>query len=189
MVKHKPGFLTVRGGKLRGKKIPIPDTGVRPTTDKMREQIFNLIDQYFRLPDGRARLLGAHVLDAFAGTSALGLEALSRGAGKVIAWDINHTEMTGLKNLGLKAVQQSALTPPLSSQAMDLIFLDPPYGKGLIARTLIALQKTGWLDAQSLVIAEAEAGLLPSEGFKVLAQKSAGQSQIWLMQSNNFTEA
>ena len=176
-----PGFLTIRGGKLRGKKIAIPGDGVRPTTDKMREQIFNLVDRHFRLPDGRARLPGARVLDAFAGTGALGLEALSRGAGDVFAWDSSPREAKALQSLGLNASHQSALAPKTASAAMDLIFLDPPYAKGLINQALTALAREGWIDQDTLIIAEAEASLSPPEGFDIKTEKAAGQSKLWLL--------
>ena len=179
----RQGFLTIRGGRLRGKKIAIPADGVRPTTDKMRGQIFNLIDTHFRLADGRARLPGAIVLDAFAGTGALGLEAQSRGAGQVTAWDTSPREVRALKGLGLAATQQSALSPATAARPADLVFLDPPYNKGLITLALRALQSAQWIDAETLIIAEAEAGLTPPEAIDVLAEKRAGSSILWVFRA------
>ena len=189
MAAAKPGFLTLRGGKFRGKKIPIPGDGsVRPTTDRAREQAFALLDQHFRHADGRARWRGARVLDAFAGTGALGLEAASRGAETVHFWDTSLQQINLLKQ-ALKSLpafqahvdQGSALSPSRATKPMDLIFLDPPYGKGLAERSLMALEQEGWIADQTLIYAETELGTDVPAGYLSLAERKTASSVLRLL--------
>ena len=184
------GFLTLHSGRLRGKRIPVPrDGSVRPTTDRARERALGLIEAHFRHRDGRLRWSGARVLDAFAGSGALGLEALGKGAGQLWLWDHAPAQVSALRHLlaslnaeGATVAQQSALAPPPAPQAMDLIFLDPPYGKGLVPAALAALKAAGWLDAPTLVYAETEAAAPPpAEDFTVLAQRASASSCLRLV--------
>lgn len=187
MAKAKPGFLTLRGGKWRGKKIPIPaDGSVRPTTDRAREQAFALLDQHFRHVDGRMRWAGARILDAFAGTGALGLEAASRGAKHVQLWDVAAAQARSLAEAakgfpGVVVTKVSALSPPPAGQPMDLIFLDPPYHKGLVDQALGSLGSQGWINASTLIYAETEASTPPPKGFDILVERTSASSCLRLL--------
>lgn len=198
----KSGFLTLRGGKYRGKKIPIPAEGVRPTTDRARAQAFDLLALHFRHADGRARWTNARVLDAFAGTGALGLEALSRGARELIFWDTGGPQCQALTQIikdlsGAKAKvqitaqskvqaqvqRQSALTPPPppGRTPWDLILIDPPYGKNMVQRSLDALRSSGWIGPETLIYAESEQTCAAPEGFKVIEERNNAQSHLRLL--------
>ena len=194
MVKPKPGFLTLRTGKWRGKKIPVPgQESVRPTTDRVRVRALALIDQHFRHPDGRARWTGARVLDAFAGTGALGLEAASRGAASVQLWDIEGAQLRMLLDIakGFPRVtvrQLSALRPPFTPQPRDLIFLDPPYRKGLVDRALACLNGQGWIASSTLVYAETEAGSTRPQGFHILTERMIAGTCLRLLKTAAQTD-
>lgn len=192
MAGAKPGFLTLRGGVYKGRRLAIPaDGSVRPTTDRAREQAFDLIGQHFRLPDGRARWAGAKVLDAFAGTGALGLEAVSRGAGHLWAWDTSGREAVNLTGIArnftkaeIEVARQSALHPPKAPMAMDLVFLDPPYSKGWVASGLKALVAAGWVEVSTLIYAETEASSAMPQGYDLLAERITASSCLRLLRLN-----
>ena len=184
----KAGVLTIRGGKFLGKKLKVPPgSSVRPTTDRARERAFQLIEQRFRHPDGRARWAGARVLDAFAGTGALGIEAASRGARHITFWDISTKQAKALEDLirtidGFDSVVscQNALAPPPGLPA-DLIFLDPPYNLGLLDRAVKILAKSGWIGPSTLIYGETEAGCNRPKSCRVIVQKPEANSILWLL--------
>ena len=151
--------MRITGGVLKGRRLASPKgLGIRPTPQKVREAIFDIIGQ---------DLSGLNVLDLFAGTGNLGLEALSRGAGWVLFID-NAPESIRIlqKNLALCGLQGSAVVlrqdlrrgipfgHPMMKKSLDLVFLDPPYGEDLIPRLLADLAHSKALSAASIVIAE-----------------------------------
>lgn len=153
--------MRIVGGKYRGKKL-LPPThgGTRPTADRTRETIFNILlnNPHF----GAQVLLDKTVLDVFAGTGGLGLEALSRGA-KAVTFIENHREALPVLRANLKAfdlpsswiIEQdvrnlhSNLSPPF-----DLIFMDPPYEQNLIPPTLTLLLRQGWIGKNTVLVLE-----------------------------------
>lgn len=179
--------LRIIGGKWRSRKLKfllLP--GVRPTTDATRETLFNWLG---------IKILGANCLDLFAGSGALGFEALSRGATHVLMVDASikiiqqlkaNAQLLQAENLDVlcaKIPQQINKIPP---QLFDIIFLDPPFHKNLIAQCCDILENSHFLAANSYVYLEAEkelevAALLPNS-WKVLRQKEAGQVQYYLIQ-------
>ena len=151
--------MRITGGQLKGRLLISPrGLGIRPTSDQVREAIFNIIGQ---------DLQGVKVLDLFAGTGILGLETLSRGASKVVFVDLS-LESTKLirKNLALCQHQDSGVIIRrdlqkgiwrihiLSKQVFDLVFLDPPYGKNFIPLVLRGLSTMDILSNRSRVVAE-----------------------------------
>ncbi len=171
--------LRIIGGKWRGRKLRFPDVeGLRPTTDRVRETLFNWLQGHVH---------GARCLDLFAGSGALGLEALSRGAASVQFCDTDHRAVAALKeNLALlkdnrgSVVQRDALSilkePP--EQPYDLVFLDPPFRKDLLQPCLEQLFCGGWLSDNAYLYLEVEQELgapeLP-EGWDMVRSKQAGQ--------------
>jgi len=153
--------MRIVGGKYRGKKILSPThVSTRPTSDRTRETIFNIL---FHNPSFEPQVvLDKAVLDVFAGTGALGLEAYSRGAGSVTFVENNKNILpilySNVKTFGLPSscvLEQDALA--LKSNAnfpFDLIFLDPPYHQDLILPTLIELQAKGWIDKNAHILLE-----------------------------------
>ena len=149
-----------RGGRPTGRARPAPSS-LRPTTDRARETLFNVLAH-----DPDAPLRGAVVLDAFAGTGALGIEALSRGAAHAtfIERDASARRLiaASLARLGGEAratiLAVDAAAPGPAPRAHDLALLDPPYGEGLGERALAALAARGWIGDDARVVIEEEAG-------------------------------
>ncbi|MEQ8401013.1 MAG: 16S rRNA (guanine(966)-N(2))-methyltransferase RsmD [Roseitalea porphyridii] len=180
--------MRIVGGRLRGRAISAPRPGdrtIRPTTDRMRETLFNMIAHNW--PD---RLEGARVIDLFAGTGALGFEALSRGASAALFVEpsvqgralIRRT----MEDLALNGVAKvfkrdaTRLGPIGTMTPFDLAFADPPYGRGLGEKALAALRQGGWLRNEALVVLEedADARLDLPEGFAVIERRAAGDTAL-----------
>lgn len=147
--------MRIIGGVYRGKKLLTPrDLNVRPTADRAREALFNIL--YSRL----GSLSACRVLDVFAGTGAFGLEALSRGASFVTFMDIHPDLVT--KNAALFAAETSkirivradATKCPSASEKYNLIFSDAPYAKNLSVPALTALAQKGWIEDNALCLVE-----------------------------------
>ena len=152
--------MRIVAGAWRGRALSAPSgDATRPTADRVRQALF---DRLLHAPwAGRAAIDGARVLDAFAGTGALGLEALSRGAGYATFLEIGRAALTALRaNVAAcraeaccTVLPADALRPP-PGQACGLLFLDPPYGQDLVAPALNALQAAGWIAPDALIVAE-----------------------------------
>src|SRR5438132_1394909 len=142
--------MRVIGGKFKGRLLRAPSSqAIRPTSDRLRETLFNILTHSF--PD---RLEAARALDLFAGTGALGIEALSRGARFCLFVD-QSAQARGLireniENLGLTGVtklfkRDATKLGPLALAPFDLVFCDPPYGKKLAEAALQSAVEGGWL--------------------------------------------
>jgi len=182
MAKAKKGgasnTLRIIGGQWRGRKLRFADgEGLRPTTDRVRETVFNWLQPL---------IAGARCLDLFAGSGALGLEALSRGAAEVLFIERNPRAVRALQeNLALLQagngrVQQGDALAYLRGPAtlFDVVFLDPPFRQNLLDPALALLAEGGWLAPGARIYIELEAELgapvLP-EGWELLRSKQAGQ--------------
>jgi 16S rRNA (guanine966-N2)-methyltransferase len=150
--------MRITGGSLRGRTIEAPPgRAIRPSSDRLREALFNVLmhSNAQAIPP----LAGASILDAFAGTGALGLEALSRGATHTVfmdrdlAWARHNVEALGQTNHA-RLTRADILRPPPAETPVDIAFLDPPYGEGLAVPALEALTKAGWIGPASLVVVE-----------------------------------
>ncbi len=183
----KPGRLRIIGGLWRGRLIEAPaDSSIRPTSDRVRESLFN------RLAHGAAgtafALKGARVADVFAGTGAMGLEALSRGAAHVsfIERDLGALALIRRNVATLGAEDRASLLSadatnlPRAAIAHDLAFLDPPYNEGLVAPAMLSLLRQGWLAAGALVAVEMDAGepALEAAGFRLIDRRATGRSVV-----------
>ncbi|ALV93841.1 MULTISPECIES: 16S rRNA (guanine(966)-N(2))-methyltransferase [Pantoea] len=150
------GQIRIIGGQWRGRKLPVPDSaGLRPTTDRVRETLFNWL-----APD----IQEARCLDCFAGSGALGLEALSRYAASATLLEMERAVAQQLsQNLQtLRATQGTVVqTNTLQwlnqpGEPFDVVFVDPPFRKGLLLETLTLLEKNGWLAENALIYVESE---------------------------------
>ena len=179
--------MRVVGGTLRGRPIAGPQhEGLRPTSDRVRESLFNIlahgVDDF--------SLDGARVIDLFAGTGALGLEAISRGGAFCLFVD-NEPEARGLIRNNVEAFGLTGVTRIFRRDAADLgpagtvapfqlAFLDPPYGQGLGEKAMAALHEGGWLTAAAIVVLEERAGTdiaLPAT-YLELDRRTYGDTQI-----------
>ena len=186
-------MIRIVAGRLRGRKLVVPEDGaVRPTADRAREGLFNVLAHGDFGGGGQSPLAGARVLDAFAGCGALGLEALSRGAAHATFLEADRracaTIERNLEVLGEAArgrvLRGDALHPPLArAGACNLVFLDPPYRKALAPPALAALAGAGWLAPGALVAVEQEAGeaLMPPEGFAPLDERRYGRTRFTIL--------
>ncbi len=182
--------MRIVGGRLRGKKLADVGAGdaaahLRPTTDRVRESLFNL------LTNGRNGDLvtGTRVLDLFAGTGALGLEALSRGAIHATFVD-NGTAARALLRENIAACSVQGITKVFrkdvrqigpAQKACGLIFLDPPYGQALGEEVLPILANEGWLASGATVVWEEDAAPIVPAPFETLDQRKYGNTTITLL--------
>ena len=163
--------MRVVGGRLRSRPIAGPkSSAIRPTADRLRESLFNILIHGYGDP-----VTGARVLDLFAGTGALGIEALSRGAAYVLFVD-DGAEARALMRENIAdawaspaSPASSAATPPSSApcypvEPFTLAFLDPPYGKGLAEQALASAREGGWLLPGAIVVVEEAVAAVQSAG-------------------------
>ena len=178
--------MRVVGGRLKGRNLASPSSrDIRPTADRLRESVFNILMHAYDNP-----IEGARALDLFAGTGALGIEAVSRGAAFALFVD-NGTEARALlrnnvEALGLGGVTKvfrrdaSDLGPAHPVEPFSLVFLDPPYGKGLGEKALISLRDGKWLTPGALlVVEEAKAAqFVAPDGFTELERRAYDDTEF-----------
>ncbi|QDY99148.1 16S rRNA (guanine(966)-N(2))-methyltransferase RsmD [Nitratireductor mangrovi] len=184
--------MRIVGGAFRGRPLAAPRSdAIRPTTDRTREALFNVISHRYG-----ERLEGARVLDLFAGTGALGLEALSRGAGFCLFIEESAEGRallrTNIEALGLqgrtKVFRRDAtrLGEAGTIQPFDLVFADPPYGKGFGERAFAAARDGGWLGPGAMLVLEeaASAPFATPEGFTIADERHYGDTIIRLIETS-----
>ncbi len=178
--------MRVVGGRLRGRNIASPATNaIRPTQDRLRESLFNILMHAYGNPIDNAR-----VLDLFAGTGALGIEAISRGAAFTLFVDNGAEARALLRNnveaLGLGGVTKvyrrdaTRLGPVHPMEPFALVFLDPPYGQGLAREALASLREGHWLAPDALVVVEESkaAALAAPEGYEELERRAYDDTEF-----------
>lgn len=184
--------MRIVGGRHRGRRLAAPaDARVRPTADRTRQALFDLLAHGpYGTDDGPAPR-GQAVLDAFAGTGALGLEALSRGARHVTFID-DDREALRLVELNARPLARSgevavlrrdATRPGPAPAAYDLLLMDPPYGSGLAAPALLALAAGGWLapDAVAVVELSHDEPFSPPAGFVLVDDRRYGAARLAIL--------
>jgi 16S rRNA (guanine966-N2)-methyltransferase len=181
--------MRIIAGKYRGKALLTPEgVAIRPTADRVREALFNIVAS--RLGNS---LAGRSVLDLFAGTGALGLEALSRGAGPVVFVETDaearglirdHIEAFGAGGTA-KLLRRDATALGLAGTMgpFDLVLIDPPYGKGLGEKALISLKDGNWLSPDALIVLEegAEVALDIPAGFALEDRRVYGAAALHIL--------
>jgi len=178
--------MRIVGGEFRGRPLAAPRSqSIRPTSDRTREAVFNVLAH--RFPDS---LAGAQVLDLFAGTGALGLEALSRGAAHCLFIE-ESAEGRGLIRTNVETFGLQGRTKVFRRDATGLgdagtvprsglLFADPPYGKGLGEAALRSALRGGWLSPGALCVVEeaVSAPFQPGEGFSIKEERVYGDTII-----------
>ena len=185
--------MRVVGGRLKGRNLAAPSSrDIRPTADRLRESVFNILVHAYDDPIGDAR-----VLDLFAGTGALGIEAVSRGAKFALFVDNGAEARALLRNnvesLGLGGVTKvfrrdaANLGPAHPVEPFSLAFLDPPYGKGLAEKALASLRDGAWLTPGALVVVEEAkaAAFTAPEGFEELERRDYDDTEFVFLKSLN----
>ena len=184
--------MRIVAGRHKGRHLAAPpahDLSIRPTSDRLREALFNILSHW----EGGDRVAQARVLDLFAGTGALGLEALSRGARfclfveeaagarALIRENIETLSATGASRLFRR--DATSLGPAGNLGQFSLAFLDPPYGKGLAERALVSARDGGWLEEEALIVVEEKAGsgFAAPPGFETMMQRSYGDSDVFFL--------
>ena len=180
--------MRIVGGEFRGRTLAAPKSDqIRPTTDRTRESLFNILAHAY--PEC---LDGTRMIDLFAGTGAVGLEALSRGCKSVLFVE-NSVEGRSLlwENIDALGLQGRArilrrdatnLGPANNIEPFDLLFADPPYGRGLGENALLAAHQGGWLAPDALVILEerADVELRLDPVFRFIEDRSFGDTRMHL---------
>ena len=180
--------MRIVGGRLRGRTLAAPKSQrIRPTADRLREALFNILMHAYANP-----IQGARVLDLFAGTGALGLEAVSRGAAFALFVD-EEAEARALMRQNVEALGVAAATRIFRRDATKLgaahpnepfalVFLDPPYGKGLAEKALASAREGGWLTAGALIVVEEEAeAFTPPEGFEEIERRRYDDTEFTIL--------
>jgi len=178
--------MRVVGGRLRGRNLAAPSSqAIRPTADRLRESLFNILMHAYNNP-----VEGARVLDLFAGTGALGIEAISRGAAFALFVD-NGAEARALLRNNVEALALGGVTKVFRRDATNLgpahpvepfsvAFVDPPYGKGFAEQALASLRDGGWLVPGALLVVEEAkaAGFAAPEGFEELERRAYDDTEF-----------
>ena len=184
--------MRIIGGKWRGRHLAVPEGRVvRPTIDRVRESLFNILEHGRHTDGGGSPLPDIRVLDGFAGTGALGLEALSRGAAHVTFIEFDRAALavleTNVADLDAGAsttvLRADCLTPPRAPEACRLVLLDPPYGQGLAEPALQALDAQGWIAPAAYCVVELQRGdaFDAPDGFVPLDDRRYGATRIVLL--------
>jgi 16S rRNA (guanine966-N2)-methyltransferase len=183
--------MRIIAGRNRGRVLRAPDgAGTRPTAERVRQALFDML---WHAPwGGRTVVQDQLVLDAFAGTGALGLEALSRGATHATFFEIDRPALAALRaNIAAckeeprsAVVAADATRPPRARVPCGLVFLDPPYGQGLVPKAVTRLDAAGWIGPGALLVAETgldEALELP--GFEAVVSRSHGAATLHVLRA------
>ncbi len=191
--------MRIVGGRHSGRRLEAPGgMALRPTADRTREALFNILCQGkldwrsnrqagADAPGGNP-LVGARALDAFAGTGALGLEALSRGAGFVTFLENQAAALNACRRnidaldeaVRAELLRGDVLRPPKAVAPCELVLMDPPYNQDLAPPALAALQRAGWLAPGALATVElmATEPFTPPEGFETLDERKYGKARL-----------
>lgn len=181
--------MRIVGGQWRGTGLAALGKGdaaahLRPTSDKVRESLFNVLEH-----GPYPALEGARVLDLFAGTGALSFEALSRGAVAACMVD-DGAKSAALIKQNIERLQcadraklhrKSALRLGASTEPYDLIFLDPPYGKGLGEKALAGALKGGWVADEAVIVWEENTRIIPPKSLKIADQRRYGDTEVTIL--------
>lgn len=177
--------MRIVGGRLKGRALKGPSSSLtRPTSDRLRESLFNMLAHAYGDPCD-----GARVLDLFAGTGALGIESVSRGA-RFALFVEEAAEARGLIRDNVEALGLTGVTKVFRRDAIrlgemgpgepyGLVFCDPPYGKGLAEQAIAAAVDGGWLTPDALLIIEERTGLFVTpDGFREIERRAYDESEL-----------
>jgi 16S rRNA (guanine966-N2)-methyltransferase len=191
--------MRIVGGDFRGRSLVTPDgRTTRPTSDRAREAVFNVLSH----ADWAPNLSGARVMDVFAGSGALGFEALSRGAAfclfvetddaarGAIRDNVEAFGLFGITRVHRRDATQLGQRPGSAGEAFDLVFLDPPYHKGLGERALDCLIQGNWLAENATIVFErgADEGDFATEVWEIVNTKNYGAAQVLFLKQKIYNK-
>jgi 16S rRNA (guanine966-N2)-methyltransferase len=184
--------MRIVSGKFRGRNLKGPSSNaIRPTSDRLRESIFNILVHAYADP-----ITDARVLDLFAGTGALGLEALSRGAEyalfveeaaearALIRTNVEALALTGATKIFRRDAAKLGDMGPM--EPFDLVFCDPPYGQGLAEKSLLSARDGKWLAPSALLVVEeaVKAAFKTPQGFEELERRTYDDTEIVIVRAS-----
>ncbi len=185
-------MLRLVAGRHRGRRLAAPPgEATRPTAERVRQALFDMLAHAPWSPFAEG-FSGMRVLDAFAGTGALGLEAISRGAAHATFIEQDRAALAALRanvatlreDAACTVIAGDALRPPRAAHPCALVFLDPPYGRDLVPQAITALTAAGWMAPGALVVAEvARADALDLPGHAMLAERAHGAARLVILQA------
>jgi len=190
--------VRIVGGTFRGRVLLAPIGKVtRPTADRVRESLFDILASA-ALGEGRAGLVGVAALDVFAGTGALGFEALSRGAAQVAFIENDDAALAvigaNIRKLGVAdrttLFRLDATRPPKAKSAYGLVMFDAPYRSGLAGPALAALDKAGWIGPAPAIVVEVAAGepfAPPGRHFAITDERKYGAARLVFLGRTEMT--
>lgn len=181
--------MRIVGGQFRGRALKAPEgKTTRPTSDRTREGIFNILAH----ADWAPPLEGVRVIDAFAGSGALGIEAISRGAAFCLFIETDSTargcirnnvetfQLFGATRIHRRSATDLGVKPAGVGEPFDLVFLDPPYGYDLVPKALAQLTEGAWLKPGAIAMAETgeDEAMFEAPGWEVLDTRMSGAARI-----------
>ncbi len=172
-------------GQYKGRILKVPEQGTRPTADRAKEMLFDILNA--RLMREQKQWTRIRFADVFAGSGAVGLEAVSRGAKHVWLFENNRQAQNIIRQNGRDMSFEllgDALIPPVINKPMDILFMDAPYAKGLWEMALPAFDKNGWIDEKTCVIIEIdnqEEIKIPT-GFTLIQNRRQGRNTFLFLQ-------
>jgi len=190
--------MRIVGGRHRGRRIAAPPgEAIRPTSDRVREAVFNILAHGGFGEGGASIVAGAVVLDIFCGTGAMGLEALSRGAARAVFVDNEPQSLVAVRaniaalreQAAARVMAADALRPPPRQKDQPpatLAFLDPPYAENIAAAALQAFAREGWLAPGAICVVEEAArapALVPPPGFAALETRRYGAARVTILRA------
>ena len=176
--------MRIVSGKFKGRSLIAPPEGTRPTADRAKEMLFDILSSYL-MKQGK-RWENLRFADVFAGSGAVGLEAVSRGAKVVCLFENNSQAQKTIRQNGKEMqfeLYGDALKPSIIQNPADILFMDPPYGKGLAELAIPQFLKQGWIDKNTLIIIEEDKKNrveIPNE-FVLENKRSAGRNTFYFI--------
>lgn len=186
--------MRVIAGTFRGKKLQGPPEEItRPTSDRAKEGLFNILTHY--LSQIQKQWADIIFCDVFAGSGAIGIEAVSRGTQRVFLFEKNVIALKYINRntagMPVEIIKRDACFPPAVSKAVDIIFMDPPYNKGLWEKALIAFNQKGWIDSATLIVIESDREVkenIPSP-FVLCQERSYGRNKFLFLKREEDHES